>query len=197
MIELTVGDKTLKFNLKNREREKSLYDAWYALSDIPKYRYKKFKITTDKNKILIYEVCEITKCIFTDKEYSESEKETTVARLDKIYEATNDKYLPDNVDIEILSVEEIYDRYFPSISDFAKELRKTICTLFQGIPKKKLRNVLEFVTRIRKLGYYFDTMDQGASQIVMEMTVGPDDTNVAIYVDKFVQYMKRKNINKE
>jgi hypothetical protein len=195
MIQLKVGGKTKCFNLKDRGREKSLFETWYAMSDMPKYLGKHVKITTDKNEHFSYTIGEIEDCTFIEADYVEStpEKPPLIEELDKIFYSLPEKMkLPEDVDVEVLSVEEIYDRYFPISSDFAQEIRKIFCILFKGLSKKELDRMLNFVSQIRKQGYFIDTNDTGIQQILLDLITDPDQKDVSIFVSRFISYINHK-----
>jgi len=67
-LELTTGTDVC-FNLKSFDREKSLYNAWYSMSDMPKYQYKKFEITTDTDVHFLYAIRDIKNCTVTESVY--------------------------------------------------------------------------------------------------------------------------------
>lgn len=76
MIKLVLNNTTvLKFNLKNKEREKSLRDAWYAMSDMEKYRKKRLKMITDRGRHYLYAIYEIVDCTYSPEEFKYDEPE--------------------------------------------------------------------------------------------------------------------------
>jgi len=67
MITITLNDNTNKcFNLKNNEREKALYNAWFSMSDDKKYADKRLKITTHANEKLDLKISDIKDCKHED-----------------------------------------------------------------------------------------------------------------------------------
>ena len=77
MIKLTYKDGTVRrFNLKNQEREKSLYNAWYSMSDDIKYDGKSFKINTDTGEVIYVKIGDLEKCAFDDSRYISGEFNT-------------------------------------------------------------------------------------------------------------------------
>lgn len=193
MIELTVSGKKICFNLKDWETEKGLFNYWYAVSDMPEYRHKKLKILTDTGLHLLYEVSEIQNCIFIDKEYKKPEVSPEEAILDHIFEQESaaDRIIP-RVNVEELSREEIFDRYFPFKSDFSDTLKKLFCKLFDDIPKKKLDKVLSFMSCIRGIGYILDTTDPVIQDILNDLINDPDDEGIDPYLRRYIEYEKRK-----
>lgn len=180
MIEIVVNNKKQCFNLKNRDREKSLFNTWYAMSDMPSHREKKLRIITDKDETLEYKICEIQDCTFFDGEYIEDQEPKTLSSTDS--------------DIEDMTVEEIYDKYVPCDTEFSKVLRSLYCKLFQAIPKKKLIKIFRYSYDIRMLGYNVDIQDIEIQNIVEEMLKDSDDVDVAIYVNKTIEYLQRKKL---
>jgi hypothetical protein len=67
-LKLKVGT-TLRFNLKDQTREKSLRDAWYSMEDIKQCQDKKLRIITDKSRTLLYKIGEIKDCTFIDRTF--------------------------------------------------------------------------------------------------------------------------------
>ena len=198
MIELTVGGKKFRFNLKSIDREKALFYAWFSMSDMPSKRNTKLRITTDKDEHLEYEIHEIQDCAYVDRICSENDstrEDAVVERLDASFnaaEASEIKTHPENSDVENKSIEEIYESYFPSQSDIAEEVKKIFCKLFEGLPKKQMNKILDFISRIRTLGYVADNTDPEISKIIMDMFRGPDDEDVTPYVDRFVEHMRKR-----
>ena len=62
---ILINNEVVKFNLKNFDREKSLRNAWYAMSDMENAREKKLKITTNKGTTL-YKIKDIKNCVFDE-----------------------------------------------------------------------------------------------------------------------------------
>lgn len=182
MIELVVDNKKHCFNLKNRDREKSLFNAWYAMSDMPSHSQKKLRITTDRDETLEYKICEIQDCLFIDQEYIDEAK--TV-------EKPKEQHSKD-ISEENMTIEEIYDRYLPSDSDFSKVVKTLYCKLFQRIPRKKLIRIFKFSHDLRVLGYNIDIQDLGVQKIVEEMLEDSDDVDVTPYVNRVIEYLQRK-----
>ena len=64
MITMILKNKeTVKFNLKNFDRDQSLYNAWFSMRETEKYKDKKFKITTEQG-IFYYNINDIQSCLF-------------------------------------------------------------------------------------------------------------------------------------
>lgn len=73
MIQISLfNGETKKFNLKNFEREKKLYNAWYAMQGEPKFENKKIKI---ESLGLSFIIKDIKECIFVESIYKPTPEE--------------------------------------------------------------------------------------------------------------------------
>jgi len=70
MIKLGLKNGSLEiFNLKNFEREKALYSAWYAMHDDETFKHKVFRITTGQGEKLEIPLNQIKECVFEESTY--------------------------------------------------------------------------------------------------------------------------------
>ena len=70
MIKFKLSDGRLEiFNLKNFEREKALYCAWYSMKNDEKFKDKIFRIRTDLGENLEIKIGQISDCIFDESTY--------------------------------------------------------------------------------------------------------------------------------
>jgi len=84
MIKLKLSDGRLEmFNLKNFEREKALYFAWYSMRGDPKYGNKLFRITTDAGEKLELKIGKISECTFEECTHVRAEVKTDYKRKKK------------------------------------------------------------------------------------------------------------------
>lgn len=75
MIELVTSKETKRFNLKNFDRERKLYSAWYAMKNDPQYKEKAFNITTTEKENLHLKISEIIDCKFDECQHVKGEVE--------------------------------------------------------------------------------------------------------------------------
>lgn len=74
MITLKYHNGNIKyFNLKNFEREKVLYDAWYSMRGENQFNDKRFKVTTTENEEILVRIGDIKNCIFEKSEFVKTE----------------------------------------------------------------------------------------------------------------------------
>lgn len=177
MIQLKVGGVTKYFNLKDRGREKSLFEAWYAMSDMPKYLNRIIKITTDKNEHLSYTVGEIEDCIFIDADYVYVEKKD-----------------PLQVSVSPDTVEKLFDKYFPSKSDISEDVKKMFCKSFSDLPVKTLGKFFEFTAKVMAAGYLIEPNNEVVNGIIKDILLGDDDDDINKYVDRYIEDRKRKKL---
>lgn len=181
MIKITVAGKEICFNLKNWETERSLFQYWYAVSDMPKYKEKKLKITTDANEHLLYMIGEIENCLFIEETYIRPENtEPVVEKCEKKEESR---------------IEELFDKYFPVKSDISNEIKKIFCKAFNELKVTKIDKIFHFCAEVRTLGYIIDHQDPTVTQIISELVQGPDDEDIQPYVNRYIEYAKRKKFS--
>lgn len=171
MIKITVNNKEIIFNLKNRDREKGLYNTWYSMEDMPKYRDKRLKFTTDKNETSIYRIRDIQKCEFIDEQYMpEDQKSNSV------------EYYED------MTVEELFDKFFKISSDIGDELKKVFCDNFRSVPKAYLKKLFDFSSQVNKRGHTLDSKNPVTTRILLELIHDPSD-DATKYVDLYIEYL--------
>jgi hypothetical protein len=70
MIKFKLSDGRIEiFNLKNYEREKALYCAWYSMQGDPNFKDKLFRVMTDIGEKLEFRLGQISECIFEESLY--------------------------------------------------------------------------------------------------------------------------------
>lgn len=181
MIELLVQGKKRFFNLKDKEKEKKLFYAWYAMSDMPKYQDKNLKITTDKEEQLLYAIGEIESCRYIDEKYVEEENSIGVSST----EATS---------IEDLTIGQIFDKYFQYKSDITKSIKEILCKTLEGVPKIKINSIFYFCTRIREKGYILDNNDPAVNKILIDIINSPEDEDIEKFVEQYINHMKNRKL---
>lgn len=184
MIELIVNNKKRCFNLKNRDREKSLFNTWYAMSDMPSHHEKKLRIITDKDETLEYKICEIQDCTFFDQEYQDDTKPDVVPNsTDSV-----------DTDLDNMTVEELYDKYLASESFLSQSLKPIYCKIFRNVPKKQLIKIFRFTYELKAQGYYVSVYEPEVQKIVEEMFNDSDDVDITPYVNRVIEYLQRKKL---
>ncbi len=114
MITITQSnDKEKCFNLKNYEREKALYNAWFSMSDEIKYADKKLKITTDTGEILNLKISEIKDCKLEDCVFCANPEVKNIE--DKEKKSKKEPNIMDQLDVVQKKREEENVRYFFSV----------------------------------------------------------------------------------
>jgi hypothetical protein len=171
MVELTALGKIIKFSLKNKEREKKLFETWYAMSDIPKYFDTKLSIITDKNVHLCYKIKEIEDCTYIDQAY-ENEK-------------------PEEVQIKEETVESLLDEYLPTESDLNTELKKILCKSFSVMPVPRTKKLLKFCATLIAEEIPLERTDCKVHDILVAMIEDPGE-DVKEYAEQYKNYIKSK-----
>lgn len=171
MIKITVNNKEICFNLKNRDREQSLYNTWYSMEDMPKYRDKQLKITTDKNETFLYRIRDIQKCQFIDELYTSKDQK---ANSEESYED--------------MTVEDLFDKFFEFSSDIGGELKKVFCDNFRNVPKAYLKKLFDFSSQVNKRGHTLDSKNPVTTRILLELIHDPSD-DVTKYVNLYIEYL--------
>lgn len=136
MIELTVQDKKICFNLSTIEREQGLFNTWYAMSDMPTYLSKKINITTDKNEHLSYTIGEISNCIYSPEVWTYTEN-----KVEEVLKDDKEETLSD-----------IYDNFFPDNNIFSESLKNAFLRTFSILPVCKIKKMFQFTKEVLSLG---------------------------------------------
>jgi hypothetical protein len=194
MIQLKVGGKIKFFNLKDHEREKNLFEARYAMSDMPKYLSKHLKITTDKDEHLSYTIGEIEDCIFIDADYVES-KPLEEEEVKKGLDVSHLSYSAEEAKgQDSKTVEELFDKYFPYKSDISKDIKKMLCKSFSDLSLKTLKKFFEFTSKVMAAGYLIAPNNEVINGIIRDILLGPDDDDIDKYVERYIEDRKRKRL---
>jgi len=133
MIQLIVDNKKICFNLSTPEREKELFNTWYAMSDMPAYLAKHVKITTDKNEQLCYTIGEISDCLYIDKVWVEENTEI-------------------NSDNRKETLDDLYGQLFPIELIFTEEMKSLFRKTFSILPVHQVKKLFQFTTEIISSG---------------------------------------------
>lgn len=176
MIKITVNNKEICFNLKDRDREKSLYYAWYSMEDMPRYQDKHLKFTNDLGEDFTYKIKDIKKCQFIDEEYIPENKKSN-----------------SDVSDDDTTVEELFDRFFKFSSDIGGELKKVFCDSFRNVPKPYLKKLFDFSSQVNKRGHTLDSSNPITTRILLELIHDPSD-DVTKYVNLYIDYLNAGKI---
>jgi len=121
MITITMpGGEKKNFNLKNQEREKSLYSAWYSMQGDEKYKDKAIKVTTDMNEELHLNIQKIT-VVYDESIYVVGEVRNIEERQKKKREESKPKSLMDKINQMSKAREKA------NVKMFFEELKKKNC----------------------------------------------------------------------
>lgn len=172
-IELTNGD-ILRMNLKNREREETLRNAWYAMHDVPKWQSKVLKIISYTGNKYDLKVSEIKNCEYSDAlfDYSTPEVERAVQPPRKLFE---NSVIPK----EPVSVPEL----IKSVLDAAEEI-------FESIPEKYKENLFIFLSALRAADVPFAITDMESMQIASGAMREEDPNKIGEHVQKFIDHWR-------
>lgn len=168
MVELTVDGKKIKFNLKEQSREKALFEAWYSMSDMPKYAEAQLKITTDNNEHLLYKIKDISDCSYLDQVYEKKEAEEVVLKEDP--------------------VENLLDKYLPADPNLKDQLKKLLVKSFSMLSVENTSKLIRFCTSLMEQGLPLRKADRNVQDILMALIADPGD-DVSTYVGRYKEYL--------
>lgn len=174
-IELTNGD-VLRLNLKNRAREKSLRDAWYAMSDMVSKQSKVLKIVSYTGNKYNLKVSEVKSCMYDDSvfDYSTSEVQKFVPPIRKVFENSVTPKEPVSV---LDSIQ--------SIMDATEEI-------FKSIPEKYKANLFTFRNALKEADVPLMITDLESMQISLEAVGEEDPAKMGEHVQRFIDHWKSK-----
>jgi hypothetical protein len=133
MVQLIVGNKKICFNLNTPEKEKELFNTWYAMSDMPAYLTKRVKITTDKNEHLFYTIGEISDCLYIDKVWVEENTEVSSTNKEE-------------------TLDDLYSQLFPIELLLTEEMKNLFIKTFSILPVSQVKKLFQFTTEIISSG---------------------------------------------
>lgn len=174
-IDLTNGD-VLRMNLKNRSREKALRDAWYAMSDAPKWQGRILRILSYTGNKYELKISDIKNCEYSDivYDYSMPEVEEITPPPRKIFENTAIHKTPSDM-VGIL-----------------KQLKDTVKDIFEFIPDKYAENMLVFLEGLRNMGTPFETEDIESIEIAVEAMKADDPKKIEECMQKYIKHRNKK-----
>ena len=174
-IELTNGD-VLRMNLKNRAREKSLRDTWYAMSDMVSMQGKVLKVTSYTGNKYELKISEVKNCECSDSlfDYSTPEVEKFIPPPRKIFENSVAPKDPE------------------SVPDLIQHVLDAAEEIFESIPEKYKANLFTFLSELRKVDVPFLIIDMESMQIASGAMREEDPSKMGMHVQRFIDHWKSK-----
>lgn len=176
MIRLLKTDgKIYRFSLKNKKREKSFRDAWYAMGDMPNKKNQKLKVQTIKGNEYIFVEGEISQCEYIDKTH---EGEEIQHPIPKIYENSEKNEYP-----ELKT-----GRFSPSIIELMEQMKSA----FDNIPVNKKLNALLFFEGLKNNNIPLDLNDNHLAQSLAKVLEAESD-DIPFLVQEYIKYWKNRS----
>jgi hypothetical protein len=165
-------------NLKNRSREKTLRDAWYAMSDMLNQKDKVLKImsyTGNEYRLKVEEIknCEYSPTVF-DNSVPEMQKPAPLPR--KIYE--NSIRTPPRGSAELASI--------------LHKKATDLFNLFDSIPELHKRNMLIFLEAIKQQNIPFNFTDPILLDIAAEAMKEEDPQKLMQHIRRYIDCWRSK-----
>ncbi len=183
-IKLKSGDHQC-FNLKDRKNEKLFRDAWYSMSDTPKYANKELEAVTDKGETHLYKVCEIETCLHTDGIYDYSYE----VLLDDLFEGIeNVPRATSSTAEEIKKLKEIKELY--------DQIAGLLNEIVENIPHDHRAKIVLFLQALYDNAVAIDLGDAYLMETLIRVVQGnPQD--VPYLVNIYINYWRNNRRPKE
>jgi len=182
-IELTNGD-ILRMNLKNREREETLRNAWYAMHDVSKWNGKVLKIISYTGNKYSLKVSEIKNCEYSDTvfDYSVPEVEKAIQPPRKIFE--NSTVPTDHHDKLMGAIEGVHD------PDLIKHVIEAAEELFETIPERYKDNMYRFLDELKKRGVPFVLLNHTSLEIASTAMREENPSKIDEHVQRYIDHWR-------
>jgi hypothetical protein len=202
MVTIELKDGTiLRLNLKSRDREKSLRDAWYSMSDMPRMHHKELNITADTGSTYQLKVGEILNCEFKpvafDRRLPEESKKA--APPPKRYE---NSVIPQPTPYEHECNGECEEGKCPFATDedddevdfggIIKRILEHAAEILESIPLQYRNNIALFMEGLHEAGENFLVTDARCLEIASAAMRADDPLEVKRYVHMYLQYLRSR-----
>jgi hypothetical protein len=181
-LDLTNGN-VLRMNLENRDNEKPLRDAWYAMSDMPSCKDKVLTVITDKHETHKFKVSDIKNCLHSDLIFKgvtgpEGPKPAVLKEPTKPKTAASPKGVLCDTGNALEIVKNM--EHFLEMS-----LR-----ILKSMPESHKKNMILFIDGIREKDIPLDVSDSAIFEIA-NMAMRDDEIKVPYYVDLYCAHWKK------
>lgn len=181
-IKFTSGD-TVKFNLKDPEREQELYNAWYSMSDTPKFGGKKLRIHTDYGEHIECEVREIEDCVYEQGMYEYSDAEAPKTESPKKVDVDFSEPLPD-----------MPPEFYEKIQELMPVMQEYVSEYMKHIPEENKQKANIFLQRLDELGVSLDFGDSLLYETVRRV-MHEEESRIEEHVQAYYEHWKKRQEN--
>lgn len=186
MITLDLANgNVLRVNLENRDREKPLRDAWWAMSDIPNCKDKILTIITDTHQTHKFKVTDIKNCIHSEMVFK------------GVAEAEGPKLVMPKgpmIPKETPSPKEISSDTKDAL-DVIKSMERFLemsLRMLRSMPDSQKRNMILFVDGIREKNIPLDISDNAIFEIAT-MAMRDNEIKIPYYVEMYCAHWKKEH----
>jgi hypothetical protein len=200
MVTLELKNGTiLQLNLKDKDREKSLRDAWYSMSDMPQMLNKELKIRSDRGSEYLLKVGEILNCEFSlatlDHKLPEKRKKTAPPARKYENSSTPMPVVPDIIGNEDAE-EEPFSPEIPddptSFMDIMRKIMDVATEIIESMPQAYKENLTFFLEGLHDKGVNFIITDQKCLEIASAAMKASSLAEIEQYVQKYLHYIEHK-----